>query len=154
MNKGIKHSSFVYLHFLNSGDEVFGNPYSDLNEKLLKSYLIYSNKMKLDKIKLFNHGYVHQGIIFKNRYEYNINYKISADFEYIIKNFKKGLSFLPKDNYSYIKFYMDGLSSKNFIKRDIEILKILFLKKNIFYSFLFLLILIIKTPYKILFNGK
>ncbi len=127
MNKGKQLVNTSLIHYLNSGDEVYGEPYQDVKtEVCLEVTLRNENgrRIGLDKLKLFGYGYNHQGIIFSsNHVDYDCNYLIASDSDLIVKHFPSGLNALPMFKTGGVNYYLDGFSTKNMREGNLEILK-------------------------------
>lgn len=153
MNKGINASSGEYLLFLNSDDKLIDRNFlSNVNKILLskKIDILYSNIIyeknffgitrkyitgNLDKIHKFGNHIPHPGSLISKKFmhsigNFDVNLKISADFDFFIK---------AKKNKEVIYYYYDkftvlmshgGASSgiKNIFEANIECYKSL--KKN------------------------
>ena len=130
MNKGKHLVNTSLIHYLNSGDEVYGEPYQDVEtEACLEVTLRDENgkRIGIDKRKLFGYGYNHQGIIFSsNHVDYDCKYSIAADSDLIVKHFPNGLHALPMLNTGGVNYYLGGFSSKNMKQGNIEILRIFY----------------------------
>lgn len=115
MNKGKKIARGELLHYLNSGDFIYGDPYLAVEEPcILKTKIINPDTQKeyYDFIKFRGYGYNHQGIIFPSQHlNYNLKYSIAADLEVIISTFKKGLNKLPVASHGGACFFLGGASS-------------------------------------------
>jgi hypothetical protein len=130
MNKGKSLLETPLVHYLNSGDEVGGDPYLGLvSPVIIPTLLINPQKpetAKYDSLKLVNTHYCHQGIIFPVAHaDYNLNYTICSDYDCIIRTFND-LSLLPITQSGFVSFYLDGISSKKYLKRTLEVLVIHF----------------------------
>ena len=67
MNKGLSKVKTKLVHYLNSGDEVYGDIYKNVNEECLLKVKIFDendNYLGFDFIKAFGTGYNHQDNIF------------------------------------------------------------------------------------------
>ena len=139
MNKGHNLASGKLIHYLNSGDTVFGDPYFNLNEASLLpvQFLDESvNKCGSDKIKLLGTAYNHQGIVFKyNHTPYNLKFNIAADYLCILRSFPDGLSKLPLVDGGGVIYTLGGVSTKKTVTGSIEMIAILVLNKP-FYALL------------------
>ena len=83
MNKGLSKVKTKLVHYLNSGDEVYGDIYKNVNEECLLKVKIFDendNYLGFDFIKAFGTGYNHQGIIFSSKHPpYDLSFLISSD---------------------------------------------------------------------------
>ena len=140
MNKGRSVCSGSLIHYLNSGDVVFGEPYYQLKvESLLPVQFIdeNGNKCGSDKIKLFGTAYNHQGIIFKHdHFPYDLSYKISADYVSILNTFSNGLKALPVVKNGGVEYLLGGVSTKKTIYGSIEMIRALILLRPFYALFL------------------
>ena len=145
MNVGKSYSSGSLIHYLNSGDEVFGDLYSNLYFPCtLPVRIIDDDIFWWDKIKLLGYGYCHQGIIFPLNHEiYDTSFKISADFKLILKTFSRGLPPINPAKNGYVSYYLGGFSSVNSCLTKFEVLKISFLYLSPFKFFIILNLLFI-----------
>jgi glycosyltransferase involved in cell wall biosynthesis len=143
MNKGLRMVKTKLVHYLNGGDEVYGEPYLNLIEPSLLPAMICDISKKnqwKDTIKLLGFGYCHQGIIFSsNHREYDTRYIYASDLDLIVSVFPNGLHNLKMSNSGSIVYYLGGFSSINNDKGDLEIIQIF---KRQFSIFRFLLIYI------------
>jgi glycosyltransferase involved in cell wall biosynthesis len=129
MNKGRLLVLSGLIHYLNSGDVVIGEPYCFSHKKPFRLKVnTVSNSMCLLDIPVRKDGtFCHQGLLFPfNHALYNTNYKISADFDVILSTFPTGVKSLPKNNSGGILFDLEGVSSVQPFRRDLESIKILF----------------------------
>ena len=134
MNKGKKLACGNFIHYLNAGDFVYGEPYQEVDcvcrlpVKIIDEYKTIVGK---GQIGISGFGYCHQGIIFpKNHPDYDLSFQIAADFDLMVKVFPNGLSELPLHGAGGVVYDLCGVSSKRRIHRDIEIGKILFLRRK------------------------
>jgi glycosyltransferase involved in cell wall biosynthesis len=146
MNKGLAWACGDLIHYLNSGDYVYGEPYLNLyNHSLLPVKIHDANDrfIKFANINLFGYAYCHQGIIYQNPHcKYSLEFKIASDFKLTIYNFNSGLTSLQMSNTGGVCFNNDGVSSRSRIKREIEIILIILNKHD---AKLFLLYIFEKT---------
>ena len=84
MNKGLRICNTPLIHYLNSGDTVYGDPYSNIYLPGLLDVNINTvdgKLLKVDYIKLNGYAYCHQGIIFPSKHrEYDINFRFTISF--------------------------------------------------------------------------
>ena len=131
-NKGIKYSSGDSIFFLNS-DDTFFNPNSlkSLVENLKDNFAAYGNVIYDIDDKLYRNGGSARKLslafgmkkfqtpaclfrkeVFNNLGGYNLNYKISADYEFAIKLFNEySFKSLKYVNTDIVKFSLDGVSN-------------------------------------------
>jgi glycosyltransferase involved in cell wall biosynthesis len=145
MNKGLSLVRTSLVHYLNGGDEVCGEPYLNLHVPTLIPVIIcdiMNDYRWVDKINMLGFGYCHQGIIFpSNHRQYDTGYFYASDLDLIISVFPKGLHKLNISNSGSAIYYLDGFSSINNIKGDLEIIKI-FRKKSGILQFIFIFLYI------------
>ena len=171
MNKGIKHARGEWVIFLNSGDLFYENDILQkiYSLKLGESDVIYGNtlvnnnnlKYKVDGKNLndnsINIPFCHQSSFVKGyllkKYNFNLGYKICADFDFFIKIFKKNFVFIKID-LIISTVESGGLSDQKRFGVFFENLKIVFrnalLFKNSFKIIYFFLILLLSKFIKIM----
>ena len=150
MNKGRSLAKGDYIHYLNAGDYVIGEPY--LHYKDVMGVFVNKNKfLHLAGAHTFHLGYCHQGLLFKKGHpSYDCKYKIAADFKLILDCFPDGFkNVVTEDKNSGVVYDVSGVSSRRWIKRDIEIMQILICEGRVYYFFLFFLKFIFKSPIKL-----
>jgi glycosyltransferase involved in cell wall biosynthesis len=136
-NKGHALSTGDYIHYLNSGDYVEGEPYFNWDpQSLLRVKHVNTSRLfgflpsraSFAKKTFLSFSYNHQGILFRRGHApFNLQYEIAADLDIILKEFKSGLKKFPIRNDATVIYDVNGVSSLNYIKRNIEIRKILYL---------------------------
>jgi len=129
MNKGRLLVSNGLIHYLNSGDIVIGEPYCFSHKEPFRLRVNTASNLfcLLDTPVRKDGTFCHQGLLFPFNHElYNTNYKISADFDAILRTFPAGIKSLPKNNSGGVLFDLDGISSTRPFKRDLESIMILF----------------------------
>ena len=148
MNKAKKKAKGNLLHYLNAGDIVCANPYLSINEPcLLKTKVIDHDTgfTWFDKPKLLGYAYCHQGIIFpKTHINYELKFKLCADFDLITKTFPLGLKKIKTEESGFIVYNLDGISSKNSFKLTIEMIHIIWRNFNLLIAFVMIITLVIK----------
>ncbi len=145
MNKGLSMVKTELVHYLNSGDEIYGDVYKDVNTECLLPVKIYDERNQLlgfDFIKAFGTGYNHQGIIFSSNHPpYDLALSIASDRDLIYKHFYRGLLDLRMQAYGGVKYYLGGASTINSKRGNIEIIKSLLRNKpNYWFSILIYII--------------
>jgi glycosyltransferase involved in cell wall biosynthesis len=116
MNKGLRKVRTPLVHYLNAGDEIFGELYSDCRVPSLFRVKIIdpqNNNFWMDRIKLAGYGYCHQGIVFpSNHLPFNSNLQIAADFESVCLTFPSGLGKLPvSEEGGFVVYKLGGVST-------------------------------------------
>lgn len=146
MNKGLRLVKTKLVHYLNSGDEIFGDPYKNLhNECLLEVKIFNEDKifLGLDFLKGFGSAYNHQGIIFSSQHEpYDISFKFAADQNLIYKHFRQGLKELNITHLGGAKYYLGGVSTQKSLHGNIEIMRSLYSNKPHLWYFIILYIIL------------
>lgn len=140
MNKGIDKSTGEGLIFLNAGDYFIGNVLveniiipSYIPVKTTRNNELVDINLKSEKLGISN---CHQGIIFENKkIKYDLNYRISADYDYFLKHgyTKKNVNSINVDGYVF--YDNNGYSKINYKLRDNEVANIIL--KNFGYRFYF-----------------
>lgn len=128
MNKGLDRASGDGILFLNAGDILHGDVLRQVKNIpcfLPVKYFDYFGNYKKVKIKSEKKAMsnCHQGIIFlNNEIRYDIDYKISADYDFFLKH---GLNNDTRrvDTFGWIHFDV-GLSDDKYKLRDREIFRI------------------------------
>jgi glycosyltransferase involved in cell wall biosynthesis len=148
MNKGRALAKGSYIHYLNAGDYVHGEPYKNVFSEGLIPVEIHDNEgnfLNFDRVRLMGKFYCHQGIIFSAKHpNYNLKYKIASDFELISKVFSD-LRALSLFDTGVVVYSLGGISSKRRWSRDLEILNILIRRKLAFSGMVFVLIVLLKS---------
>lgn len=149
MNKGKSIASGNFLHYLNAGDFVWGEPYTDIHgDKLLGVKILDESGLLVgfDSIKLLGYGYCHQGIIFsKNHPDYDIKYGLASDFKLICQHFPLGLKFLNLSTTGGVVYTLGGVST---VKGNIgawEIVEIALEQLKAYQSIKIIIILAVKA---------
>jgi glycosyltransferase involved in cell wall biosynthesis len=147
MNKGLEHATGDYVCFLNSGDKLYSNI---TLEKAFGNLdyipdIVYGETMIVDpegkelglrrlkapenlSWKSFKDGMVvcHQSIYIKRNIaeKYNLDYKISADYEWVLKALKKAQT-IHNSGLILTRFLDGGMNKKNIRRGLTERLKIM-----------------------------
>lgn len=157
MNKGCTQAAGDGLIFLNAGDVLNGNVFSDdwLPPYFIDCVVKNGNVLKNKKIKKVTTGMPtsHQAIVFKNKkLYYDERYKISADYEFLIKN---GIDEnLPVKKNAVAIYDNDGISSNKYWIRDFETAEIMLKKFGYTPAMFFLSKQVIKNIIKMLFKWR
>ena len=155
MNKGIKLAKGKWLNFMNAGDKYFSENtlrellndelYSDYDLVIgdtIISYDSFNKKMKIGNLENIWKGaqFIHQSVLISRKYQvknfYNIENKISADFEFFYKSIKSGAKIYKLDKIISV-FKSGGISDtkrlrallsnvKVVMKYDFSIFKLLY----------------------------
>ena len=155
MNKGIKLARGKWLNFMNAGDKYFSEKtlkelncdklYSDYDLIIGDTLISYDNfdkKMKIGNLQNIWKGtqFIHQSVLISREYQnknfYNIENKISADFEFFYKSIKSGAKIYKVDKIISV-FKSGGISDtkrlrallsnmKVVMKHDFSIFKLLY----------------------------
>ncbi len=141
LNQGKKLCKSKFIHYLNAGDFLIGNPYPTIiTESYLPVILVdYKRKIfKKAKKTILGLHYNHQGVIFKsNHIDYDETLKISSDFEVILIDFNPQNSDPFKSNVNgFVIYNLNGISSNNSTLRNKEINYIL-KKNNLYFYYIF-----------------
>jgi putative colanic acid biosynthesis glycosyltransferase len=181
MNKGIKFATGDYILFLNCGDTFYNKNTLERVVKEIKNLenlpdLIYGDSVEINPNNIFlykkarKHDLIslglfthHQAIFYKLKcikdldLNYNLNYKIGADYDFTIKfllNCKKVLYI----NFPVCKFKQGGLSTKKWYIGLIEqflirknSLKVNIIK-NAIITFMQLIMVLIRKFFPLLYN--
>ena len=115
MNKGLHLARGSFIHYLNAGDTVFGEPYADIIEPCLLPVRIFNENGDFvfnDFVKFGGYGYCHQGVIFPAQHpEYRTQFKVSADLDLIMTVFPRGLATLRVCSSGGIAYCLGGIST-------------------------------------------
>lgn len=130
MNKGRLLAQNDWVHYLNAGDIVWGEPYErlGLGPKLLPVHVHNEDGRYLfdDFVKHGGFGYCHQGIIFpRDHPPYRTQFRIAADLDLIIATFPEGLAALPMAGEGGVLFTLGGISSTAAGRRNAEVRAVL-----------------------------
>ncbi len=134
MNKGIEKSSGEYIYFLNAGDMFFSetiienvietareNDWPDIlygNVATIErnvTTVLYADHTRLEeRMSIFHPGFFCKSKIMKET-GFNSNYKIGADYHFVLGQFLKKRKFIKLDNV-VAYFASDGVSNSNVLK--------------------------------------
>ena len=130
MNKGHRNCRGEFVHYLNAGDTVFGEPYRQVAQATLLPVHVHDDTGRFlfeDFIKHGGFGYCHQGILFpRDHPTYRAQYRVAADLDLIIAAFPGGLRGLPRARGGGVCFTLGGISSQAVTERDREMRAILY----------------------------
>jgi len=154
MNKGMQYANGLYTLFLNSDDKFYDrNALCRVSEKVLelmnqdvtidiiycgielllhKYGRLYSRKLNTDEMNLSSlESYMavqHQSCLFRTSLlrerSFNQNYKIGADYDYILRAYREGLKFIEINSIITTKNITAGDTSSNPILNTLENIKI------------------------------
>src|SRR5206468_3782550 len=126
MNKGQALVRGSFVHYLNAGDTVWGEPYRELAQPVrLPTTIVTEAGQPVfnDFVKLLGFGYCHQGLVLPRTHEpYNSRLRVAADVEMLIGSFPAGIKSLPESATGGVTFFLGGVSSTKRLARDLEIL--------------------------------
>ena len=130
MNKGHRSCLGEFVHYLNAGDTVFGEPYQRVTQASLLPVHVHDESGDFlfeDFVKHGGFGYCHQGILFsRDHRSYSDEYRVAADLDLIIVTFPGGLHRLPVAGDGGVRFALGGVSSQAISVRDREVRSILY----------------------------
>ena len=155
INEGFKYiKNNDYYIVIGAGDLIFLENIYEIKIKniLFCKYKLSNKPTQLNRCRNLYSGmpYCHNAIIFKyNQIKYSNKYSICSDYDYFINFIKKeAINIFDLDNYNdeiYIVFEAeDGISSKSFIKKNLQNLSILNKNFGIKYTLLYIILNIIK----------
>lgn len=125
MNKGHGKCRGDLIHYLNAGDTVFGEPYSQVTQPCLLPVHVHDESGRFFFEEFIRHGgfgYCHQGILFaRNHPSYRDDYRVAADLDLMIACFPSGLQGLPRALGGGARFNVGGTSSQAGRARDREV---------------------------------
>lgn len=176
MNKGLDIATGDYVWFLNAGDKIFKkNILSYLfEEEFVKRDIYYGDTLIVDeqgrKIggrrlkpkedvtwKSFKWGMLvcHQSILVKRDIapRYNLNYKIAADYEWVLESFKRA-RYIAGTHHKISCFLEGGLSQNNMIKANKERFKIMTEYYGFFTSLWYNFLMIFRFLYTVIKLGR
>lgn len=152
MNKACALASGKGLIFLNSGDSFVGDIFNEKTKipsfikvkynDIFKRFVDF--KMRSYK---FSIPYCHQGILFENKnIKYNLQYKISSDYDYYLQHQYKILNFSDCDG--YVLYDNNGVSTALSYIRDKETAHLVRLNFGLYHSVYFIFIQLVKRIFK------
>ena len=116
LNIGKRKVKTKLVHYLNAGDEIFGNPYDNLaNPCLLRVEFVDSEGLfcGTEKVKLFGTSYNHQGVIVKSsHHEFDLNFDLAADYKMLLQEFPESLNSLRISDNGGVRYLLGGISSQ------------------------------------------
>tara|TARA_B110000483_G_C18194720_1_gene542522 strand:- start:837 stop:1610 length:774 start_codon:yes stop_codon:yes gene_type:complete len=167
MNKGVKLARGEWLSFMNAGDtyfndkslnDVFKKHYTDDYDLLIGDTVIsYKNFKKELKVKALNKiwkgaRFIHQSVLIKRIFQlknlYNIDNKISADFEFFYQTINAG-SKIKILNQNVSIFQSGGISDTSRIRSSASNMKVVLKNEWSFYKLIFYIFKIIYETIKI-----
>ena len=130
MNKGLHLVSGDFVHYLNAGDTVYGEPYFQVNEPcLLPVKLVKGGALGFAAVTIAGRSYCHQGIIFSASHgDYDPSYAIAADFALILEVFPN-VAKVPIHSKGGVCYDLSGVSATKRWQRDKEMASILWRKR-------------------------
>ena len=124
MNKGIDLAKGDALLFLNSGDLLIGPVLSDIEFAPAFLPVFYTDILgRFKRVKIRNKKIgipnCHQGILFpRTNLRYSLEYDICSDYDFFLRhNFVEPIPQIATSGYVY---FLPGLSSREYKKRDLE----------------------------------
>ncbi len=130
MNKGHERCRGRFVHYLNAGDTVFGEPYDEVAEPCLLPVHMHDESGRFFFKEFIRHGgfgYCHQGIIFPRGHpSYNEEFRVAADLDVMIACFPDGMHHLPRVTGGGARFTLGGASSRAGKARDREVREIFY----------------------------
>jgi glycosyltransferase involved in cell wall biosynthesis len=157
MNKGAKLASGKFLYFLNSGDIVISDLFSNLHEvkNIFQYDVIYGSTKSIStdyvdisrkkEVIFYDIPFCHQSV-FLNRevfrsFEFNLKYKLAADYELFLKVYLAGYRFY-QTSFFFSKIDTNGLSHTKQLSVVLEYIQIIFdvhkFGKSIFFFITFI----------------
>ena len=130
MNFALKHVKTELVTFMNAGDEFCGDPLVSIDKPGILRYKVIGARLnRLNRLSfhftVLGRGYCHQAIIYMTKgLTFDENYRISADFKSIITEFGN-IKLACRYSSGGVIFYKGGVSTKQYLLRDIEIQHIL-----------------------------
>lgn len=123
MNKGHRRCVGDLVHYLNAGDTVFGEPYSQVTQPCLLPVHVHDEHGRFFFTEFIRYGgraYCHQGILFPREHPpYDETYRVAADLDLMLACFRDGLGRLPRVSRGGVRFDQGGVSSRaDRVQRD------------------------------------
>ena len=120
MNKSRIYVTTELVHYLNGGDELWGDPYRGVVNACRFPVEVHDPILSVtwrDYVKLAGFGYCHQGLVFRAGHTpYDVRYEIAADFDLIASEFPDGVGAIPLVRNGLVRYYLGGVST---IKRGL-----------------------------------
>lgn len=130
MNKGHGLCRGDFIHYLNAGDTVFGEPYGKVAQACLLPVHVHDESGRFFFEEFIRHGgfgYCHQGILLpRNHASYRQEYRVAADLDMMIATFPRGMRGLPRVEHAGVRYTLGGVSSRAGSARDREVRRIFF----------------------------
>lgn len=130
MNKGHSLCRGDFIHYLNAGDTVFGEPYREVAQACLLPVHVHDESGRFFFKEFLRHGgfgYCHQGILLpRNHASYRQEYRVAADLDMMIATFPQGMRGLPRVERAGVRYTLGGVSSRAGSARDREVRSIFF----------------------------
>ncbi len=146
MNKGIKLAKGKWLNFMNAGDRYFSkNTLKEISDdelfydqdlvigETLISYDNFERKMRIGSLKDIWKGaqFIHQSVFISRQYQlenlYNVENKISADFEFFYYSIMSGAKIFKLDK-TIAVFKSGGISDTKRLRAMLSNLKVVMMK--------------------------
>ena len=146
MNKGIKLAKGKWLNFMNAGDRYFSkNTLKEISDdelfydqdlvigETLISYDNFERKMRIGNLKDIWKGaqFIHQSVFISRQYQlenlYNVENKISADFEFFYYSIMSGAKIFKLDK-TIAVFKSGGISDTKRLRAMLSNLKVVMMK--------------------------
>ena len=155
MNKGIKLAKGKWLNFMNAGDRYFSkNTLKELSDdesfsdqdlvigETLISYDDFERKMRVGNLQDIWKGaqFIHQSVLISRKYQiehlYNVENKISADFEFFYHSIMSGAKIYKLDK-SIAVFKSGGISDTKRLRAMLSNMKVVMTKDFSIFKFFY-----------------
>mgnify|MGYP001448351256 CR=1 FL=1 len=155
MNKGIKLAKGKWLNFMNAGDRYFSkNTLKELSDdesfsdqdlvigETLISYDDFERKMRVGNLQDIWKGaqFIHQSVLISRKYQiehlYNVENKISADFEFFYHSIMSGAKIYKLDK-SIAVFKSGGISDTKRLRAMLSNMKVVMSKDFSIFKFFY-----------------